>query len=431
MNIWRGLARHSALARNTFWMLTGQGFRLLIQAGCFVIVARGLGAANYGAFIGAVSLVGIVAPFANLGYGRILVKNVARNRALFSECWGNLIIVSIISACVLLPLVIACAHFFLPASITIPLVLLVSGSDLFAARITDAACSAFQATEKMEWTANINISFSVLRLTGSVVMIEMWRRPTSLEWGVFYCIASLVSAAFAVALVIWQLGWPTFNRARVISELVEGFHFATGLSAQTIYNDLDKAMLSRLSTLEATGIYAAAYRLIDTAFVPIRSLLWAANPSFFRAGDQGISGTLKYLKRLLPKGIAYSLLVTVALASLAPLVSRILGAEYARSVAALRWLAVIPILRTIHTFCADALTCAGYQKLRMIVQVTVAVFNVLFNLWVIPRYSWRGAVWSSLASDSLLLVAMCTALTWLARENESRSLASAYTSSRW
>jgi len=38
----------------------------------------------------------------------------------------------------------------------------------------------------------------------------------------------------------------------------------------------------------------------------------------------------------------------------------------------------------------------------------IAVFNVFLNLWIIPAYGWRGAAWSSLASDGLL-----AAILWL------------------
>ena len=58
-------------------------------------------------------------------------------------------------------------------------------------------------------------------------------------------------------------------------------------------------------------------------------------------------------------------------------------------------LALILPLRAIHSIFADALTGAGFQRLRSLIQVGVAVFNVALNFWVISRYSWRGAAWSS------------------------------------
>ena len=210
--------------------------------------------------------------------------------------------------------------------------------------------------------------------------------------------------------------------------MTEGFYFSTGLSAQTIYNDLDKAMLARYSTLDATGLYAAAYRIIDVSYTPVRSLLYAASPGFFRAGHAGIGSSVAYMKRLLPKGLIYSFLILVGLQLLAPVVPHVLGQEYARSVEALRWLAVLPLIRTVHSFYSDALTGAGHQGIRMGLQVFVAVFNIVINLWVIPAYSWRGAVFSSLASDALLAIIVFATAAIMCRIEPARTVTSAESS---
>jgi O-antigen/teichoic acid export membrane protein len=422
----RNRVGQSALARNTLWMFLGQALRLVIQGGCFVVIARSLGASNYGAFIGAVSLVAIFSPFATLGFGNVLFKNVARDRSLFPQYWGNALLMSIVSGAMQLMVIAVIARFALPASIPTPLILLVAVSDVLATPVTDVACLAFQSLEQMRWTARINITLSVLRFLGAVTAVGIWVHPTALDWGVMYCAASCLCASFSIVVVSGRFGRPRFDTAKIVSELAEGFHFASGASAQTIYNDLDKTMLSRLSTLNATGIYAAAYRLIDVAFVPVRSLLGAAYPGYFRAGEQGIRSSVGYMKRLLPKAVAYALVVFVVLIVAAPLIPRILGPEYAQSVEALRWLALLPLMRTIHTFCGDALTTTGHQKLRMLFQVLVAVINVWINLWIIPRYSWRGAVWSSLASDFLLLVVMASAVSILYRETETKTVVPQY-----
>ena len=84
----------------------------------------------------------------------------------------------------------------------------------------------------------------------------------------------------------------------------------------------------------------------------------------------------------------------------APIVPHILGRGFSGATEALRWLSLLPLLKTLHYFVSDALTGAGYQGLRTFSQVGVAVFNTLVNLWLIPAYGWRGAAWSSLASDA-------------------------------
>jgi O-antigen/teichoic acid export membrane protein len=85
---------------------------------------------------------------------------------------------------------------------------------------------------------------------------------------------------------------------------------------------------------------------------------------------------------------------------------------------ALRWLSILPAFKVVHFFLSDALAGAGYQGLRTLIHAGVAVFNVLINLWIIPAYSWRGAAWSSIASDALLLCGTGAAVLVLFRRSQ-------------
>src|SRR6476620_11267842 len=107
----------TALARNSAWMTLGQGLRLIIQALYFVEIARSLGAANYGAFIGVVALVGIVYPFGTLGSGNLLVKNVARDASRFALSWGRALVTTAVASSVLFSAVLVLSHSALPGSI--------------------------------------------------------------------------------------------------------------------------------------------------------------------------------------------------------------------------------------------------------------------------------------------------------------------------
>jgi Polysaccharide biosynthesis protein len=82
-DIFTKLGLISALARNTAWTLLGAGLMLLIQALYFIANARTLRANKYGASIGVLALVGIAVPFADLGAGNLVVKNVSRDQSRF------------------------------------------------------------------------------------------------------------------------------------------------------------------------------------------------------------------------------------------------------------------------------------------------------------------------------------------------------------
>jgi len=321
--------------------------------------------------------------------------------------------------------VIVLCRWMLPTSIPLTVLLMVAVADLlFYRQILLVACT-FQAMEKLDKTAQLNVLISAARLIGIAVTVVVVRHPTAELWSFVY--AGTTGVAVVISLLLATTVVRSFSLApqRIKAELREGLYYSGGLSAQTIYNDVDKTMLARLSTLGANGIYSAAYRLIDVAFIPVSSVIYAAYPGYFRHRTGDVQGPYQYAKRLLPRPIGFSLLAFGGLLVGAPLVPKILGAEYLRTVEALRWLAILPLLKTIHYFFADALSGSGYQGLRMCLQIVVAAFNILVNLWVIPAYSWRGAAWSSLASDGSLALLMWIAITTLRRRERGTAISPA------
>jgi O-antigen/teichoic acid export membrane protein len=407
--------RGSALAQNTLWMLVGQGARTVIQGIYFVLVAHALHPAGYGAFVAALSMVMIAAPFASLGAGSVMVKNVARDPTTLPVYWGNALVIVAVSGVALLLLILGAAQLVLPSSIPLALVLALGLAELLFARTVEICAQVFQAFQHLKWTSAIQLMLSAWRLGSIAVLYATLRSPTPLQWSLGYLAATVAATATAIVLVHVRYGWPRLVVDRARMELREGAYFSISLSAQSIYNDLDKTMLARLSTLAASGVYGAAYRIIDVSFAPVSALLSASYARFFQHGTEGLPGTLRLARRLLPLAAAYGVACGLALVLLAPLVPLVLGARYALIAPMLVWLAPIPLLRACHYFLADALTGAGHQRARSAVQIVVAGANVLLNLWLIPIYSWKGAAWTSLGCDGLLALLLLVVIVKIGR----------------
>jgi len=394
------------LGENTAWALSGYGLRLLIQAVYFVIIARCLGANQYGGFVAATAMAAVISPLVGLGTGSLLVKNVSRDRSVFRDYWGNGLFMTLATGLLFTAMVLAASVVVLPRDTPRIAVTLICVSDLIFAKLTDMAAWAFQSVEQLNRNAQLNVLISLSRLVGIATLATFAAHPTVTEWSVFYLAGSVIAGIAGVVWATAQLGTPRLALGRICGEFAEGVHFSVSFSAQTIYNDIDKTMVARLSTLDAAGIYAAAYRIIDVAFTPVRALLNAAYPSFFRHGQGGLHEGSAFGRRLLLRTLPYPLLAFVALMAGASLLPHILGEGFRQSTEALRWLAPLPLLKTLHYFIADSLTGSGYQGTRTIAQAGVALFNVALNFALIPNYGWRGAAWSSLASDGLLVIVL-------------------------
>jgi O-antigen/teichoic acid export membrane protein len=391
---------------HTLWMMGSHGLKLVLQAVYFIVVARKLGAAEYGTFIAASAVAEVVSPFSTLGIGNLMVKNVARDRNLFSLYWGNALVTNLIAGTGLILGLMVVAPLFLPSSISPLLLGLAAINSLIFSRMLDLARMAYQSVSRFDRTAQMNLLPHMLRAGAALLMVSIFPDPNALDWMTMGLLC-LGSAAIASLVVVHQeIGPAKPNLPKLYPELRQGSYFAVGLSAQSIYNDIDKTMLASLASVEATGLYAAAYRLIEVAFVPMRSLLDASYTRFFKAGKTGVKGTWLVARKLLPMMGGYGLVAAAGLYLCAPVVPWVLGPEYQMAVPALQWLAPIVLLKGLHYIAADTLTGADLQGYRSLTQIGVAVLNIVLNLWLIPRYGWQGAVIASLVSDGLLMVVL-------------------------
>jgi O-antigen/teichoic acid export membrane protein len=275
----------------------------------------------------------------------------------------------------------------------------------------------FGAIDRMKENAIQAVISSALRLAAIALLLPWGHRVTLFMWTWAYFLATAVSTGYAVYRAQSHWGRPCFSVIALREDVREGIFFSIGTAAATIYNDIDKVMLGKVS-FAAVGVYAAAYRIIDVSMTPVRALVSAAYPRFFRLGVDGIRPTYAYARAQIGRACVYSLILGPALWFGAPLLPRIVGASYVEAVPALRWLALLPLLRSVHSFLADSLSGAGLQGLRSAIQVGVALVNFGLNLLILPRYGWLGAAWTSLASDGLLLLSMWVAVQYKLRQSE-------------
>ncbi|MGC2297411.1 MAG: polysaccharide biosynthesis C-terminal domain-containing protein, partial [Acidobacteriaceae bacterium] len=113
--------------------------------------------------------------------------------------------------------------------------------------------------------------------------------------------------------------------------------------------------------------------------------------------------------------LPYSIAAAALLALGAPLLPMFFGPSFRESVVALRWLCVLPILRSLHYAWGSAITASASQWNRTATQFGAAAFNLCLNFLLIPRWSWRGAAVASLLTDGALALASLFVVSRLMR----------------
>lgn len=400
----------SGILLNATWMFTGQGLRLAGRMGSFLVVAHFLGPTGFGTFVACTALVAAVAPFASLGTSEVMLKYAARDRNALPAHFGNAILVTLISSLVLTSFLLAIRARVLPAASTATMLAAVAVADLLGAQWSQICFHVFAALDKFpQYTHFLGWSAAV-RFLAALGLLGFTATP--LHWAYLYAASAMIPAIAGLVIVSCCYSSPQFQLKLIAPSVREGFHFSTAIASKSVYDDIDKTMLARLSTVESAAIFTVAYRFIDAAMLPIQSIAVATYPDFFREGMHGVTSAFRFARRILRRTVFYGIGTTVVLFLSAGLVPLIMGTQYAESAAALRWLCPLPAIKSVHAFLTDTLTGANYQWQRSCSQIAAGVFNVFANLWIIRAFSWRGAAWSSLATDSLLMLTLYMVIRW-------------------
>lgn len=394
----------SKLARNAGWMLVGQGFSFLLQAAYFVLLARLLGVKEYGVFAGAFAFVGIATPYSTIGSGLVFVRHVASDPQNYAAYWGN-IILSTFSAGIVLSVILEVSAPYVLNSASAAIVLMVGVANCIFSQLVASMGFVFQAFEKLRMTAVLNILTNALRLLAVGIMTIALPHASARQWAVASVFISAFAAIIGFAVVSRSYGEPRFFPRLVLTRAAEGMGFSLGWSAQSVYNDIDKTLLSHYGMNLQNGIYSMAYRAVDVATMPVASLDAAALPRYIRASTVDMKSVTPLAHRLAWRASMIGLVASTALFLAAPLIPHLVGHGFDESVEALRWLCLLPALRGMHQLTGSAITGMGYQRLRTMAQFGAAIFNLALNLWLIPRYGWLGAAWASLATDGSLGIA--------------------------
>jgi O-antigen/teichoic acid export membrane protein len=409
--------KEDSLRRGSLWMISGQAVSIAFQGIYFVLMGRTLGSREYGVFIGVVSLVGTLATFSGLGMEMILVRNISRNRRSFAVTWGQSLAITFAGFLVLLGMSLVIGHFTLRPGLR-TLIPYAAFADGLLGKLVQLAARAFQGAGRLDWTAKLTAATNLGRaLTAAGLFVYAHAcgvHPSALTWVRSYWFSTLIVAAAALIVVTLQLGRPQLAAIRW-RDLSEGFSFSLSSSSISVYNDIDKTFLVGLGQLSATGIYSAAYRVIDVVSTPLYSVYAAATPRFFREGAGGIAAAQPLVRNMLLRTVPYGAASAVALYLGAGLLPLLFGSSFRGSVTVLRWLCLLPLLRVLHYAWGTAITASASQWNRTATQLGAAALNLALDAALIPRWSWHGAAIASLLTDGSLEVMSWAVFQALAR----------------
>ncbi len=374
----------------------------------FALVSRQLGPTDYGSFAAMYSLIGVSLALAHIGPGLAFLQHAmdSSGRGVNSVS-SNFFSIYLLLIGASAAIVMGLAPFLLP-HLSLLTVALFMVAELFGATLVQIARTLRLIVNGYGATVSLQLLLVAIK-TVVVVALYVADSLTLRSYGLAYATCCVVIGIAVFTKVTESLQVP-----RRLGRLRRD-HAATTLTISStilvfnLHNDGDKLTMSANNLGADVGLYAAAYRMVMLAVIPINALVSSSYRTFV---DPQVGHHFRRAAKYTMATTLYCTLAAIILIVAAPwALPLVVGDGFAGAVTMTRWLAPLMIVRGLTHFPLSALMGLGQARARLwciIVSATVAM--VLYVL-LIPSMSWKGAVIGSYCSDAVLAVA-AWAMLW-------------------
>lgn len=378
----------------------------------FYVLTQRLGSEGYGAYANAFALASILGPLAEIGCIHLSVYTRAKTGSL-TRAWQENLGAHLFAGVSLLVFFLALQPLLAPDLDRTFLVLIavaeggLNGTVMGACTLAEAEGRPLVGT----WLRVVGVVTRVVALVAFLVF-DMGL----MGWGWLNLVANAVTAFLAIVVMARVLHAKPGLKFIPRHDIRRGLGYAVNQLGSTVQSDADKAILGAYGETRATGIYSAGYRVVALGYLPVSSVEGATYGQFFEVGQRSVAEVRDMAWRLTRKTSVVTLPFVAGFVVLADVMADLLGSEFAETADVIRWLAVLPLLRSIQIFAANALTGSDHHRYRVGSLVIAASVNVVLNIIFIPAYTWKAAVATTLLAEVLFAILLWTALNRAVRK---------------
>ncbi len=375
-----------------------------MAASLFVAIpmARHLGPADYGLLSLAVSFVAIIMPIAALGLHEMVTRELVEQPERRASIMGTVLAMRKIFAVLAIGLFgLYCLYGPFPDDRT----------RLYAFAMVGLAIAGDASVFRNWFVANHALrDYAIANVVKTLIFaaIRLWFIFAGLGLEAFVWLQAAEFGTTGLAAIIAY----KFNRLPK-----EGLEFRRDLvgfflrrswplllaSAAAVINlKIDIILLANMAGAHEAGIYAAAARISEVWYVIPNLLLTSAFPGLMMVRAKGKAEYHRFLQTGLDLLVAVSMAIAVVMTIIGPYAIPLLfGVQFAAASAILTvhvWSGVFVFIRALIS---KWLIAEELYRYSLISQLTAAIANIAFNLWLIPLYGAMGAALATLISYSL------------------------------
>ncbi|RJQ38905.1 flippase [Candidatus Microgenomates bacterium] len=401
---------------NTYYQVIGKVVTSLFGFVSTYYLTRYLGGIKFSEYSFIFTFIGFAAIFADLGFGSLITRNFAtkvKSEESISDFFTLRLILSIIVSLFSILLII-----FLPYTNTIKIGVAIASFYNISSLLSSIFWAVFQANLDFR---KVVISQIVNSVVFFVLLIIGMRLNLFFE---FFLFANVV-ASFAALVISIKLNNSGFNLIEINIKkfkkiLYKVLPFAGGFIVSVAYFKIDSILLSfyyNPSFKPDVGLYAISYRFFEVVLVFGGFFTQTLYPFFSKnISSENFS---KNVKKYFKYSLAISILSTIFLYFLAkPLVLTLGGDKFIASYPSLQILSFAGGVTILSGFFLS-IALSGFKEVLLFkFSIIALLINVFLNLLIIPKYSFIGASWTTLITQSFILIANAFAAYLVVRKSK-------------
>ena len=379
-----------------------------------VLVARVLGAEDFGRWTTLISLIALAGPLSEVGITQVAVARAAADPEEEAGWLGALVAIRTVlalvagAACLTGVVILGDGGSMRLAGLLLTVTVLLGG--------ISALSAIFQLHVRNDLLI-VSITVNSVVWTGAVVAVGLT------GGGLVALAAGFLGAAlvsFAVQTVI------ALRRARVSfagwrrrgRELVRvGLPLSISTLLIVAYVRIDQILVFSIAGERAAGLYGSAYRILDQAIVIPLSVATTLYPMLVRAHTVDPARLRFLLQRALEVLVALGLgALAFAIPCGGDALALLFGEEFRGAGATLAILMGVFLVTSVNYLNGSLILIFELQKRMLVISAVGLVANLALNIVLIPRYGFVASAWATLVTELVVVVLTSTftlrALGW-------------------
>lgn len=356
-----------------------------------IYIARSFGDAIFGKYSFAIAFISLFAAFFDIGFNKLIIRDVSRNTSFAKKYLSNIFILRIITSVMFFVSIVFAINLMKYPSDT-KLIVYILGVSTILTSFGSLYRAIFHAFEKMEYDTLLTIIEKIAVVsTGFILLFLGYNFIIVIS---VYLLGGILNVFLSHIVTIRRFVVPKFeiDVAFWKYSFINAIPFSLTAIFIIIFDKTDMVMISMMQGDAPVGWYNAA-NMIVVVFLMIPGVLFGAIYPTLSKYYGSADGTPVFIYKKLFKYIyIFGLPIGICFALLSDdFISLIYGEGFSQSSVALAILIWYFVIGSFGWLLGIILQSINKQKIFAFSMMLCATANILLNLVLIPKMSYIGA----------------------------------------